>query len=72
MEELLRIIFQDILHKEEEIKQIATIDDLCETTWYTSKLIRVLAAVCGERQGYGMKEILTVANEVYQGVCSNA
>lgn len=71
MEELLRIIFRDILHKEEGIQQIKTIGDLYKVTWYKEKLLNVFGAMCGDQQGCNMIKILAVADEIYQEVRVN-
>lgn len=72
MNEILKMMFMDIMHKEENIKGINTIDDLCCTVWDKNRIANIFAAINDDGNiGYKSKEILEIANMAYQEVCKN-
>lgn len=71
MEEILKMLFGEILIKREEIKKIGTVEDLCKVTWNKDKLVSIFAANNGDRGGFDTDEIIAIANKAYQEVCAN-
>lgn len=71
MEEILKMLFGEILIKREEIKKIGTVEDLCKVIWNKDKLVSIFAAINGDRDGFDTDEIIDIANKAYQEVCAN-
>ena len=72
MEEILKLLLQEILSKDDRVEKIETVKELCDAAWDRERLIRIFAANNDDRDGFSTEEILEIANEAYQEVCANA
>ena len=70
MEEILKMLFEAILNKNNKVENIATVQDLCDVAWDGNKVARLFAAMNDDQEGFGTEEILSIANEAYQEVCA--
>ena len=68
MEEVLKMLFEAILNKNNNVENIATVQDLCDVAWDGNKVVRIFAAMNDDRDGFGTEEILSIANKAYQEV----
>lgn len=69
MKNVLKILFEQFLRKNENIKKIETIEDLCEAVWDSKNIARIFAAT-NDDGNFSTAEILSIADEVYQEVCA--
>ena len=72
MEEILKMLLQEILSKDDRVEKIETVNELCDAAWDRERLIRIFAANNDDHDGFSTEEILEIANEAYQEVCANA
>ena len=70
MEEILKMLFEAILNKNNKVENIATLQDLCDVAWDGNKIARLFAAMNDDQEGFGTEEILSIANKAYQEVCA--
>ncbi len=70
MNEILKMLFKEILFKFDGIEKIETVKDLCTATLCSDKIAYIFAANNDDRDGFGTEEILSIANEAYQEVCT--
>lgn len=69
MDKMLKILFKEIMHKEESIKAIKSMSELCTVVWSTEKLVEIFAAINDDENiVYHTADILAVADEAYQEV----
>ena len=68
MDEILKMLFEVILERSSELKEINTISDLCEAVWDKGKLVKIFAANNDDQDGFSTEEILKIANAAYQEV----
>lgn len=71
MEELMKILLADVMRKNDEVKKIETVRDLCKVTWDKEKLVAIFAANNGDKDGFNTDAIIDIANKTYQEVCEN-
>lgn len=71
MYEILKILFREIVRRQEDVKEVKTVPDLCRVSWNPSKVAEVFAAL-NDGAEMDTKEILAIANDAYQEVCANA
>ena len=64
------MLFKEILFKFDGIEKIETVKDLCTATLSSDKIAYIFAANNDDRDGFGTEEILSIANEAYQEVCT--
>lgn len=70
MEEILKMLFEAILNKNNKVENIATVQDLCDAAWDGNKVVRIFAANNDDQDGFSTEEILSIANKAYQEVCA--
>lgn len=70
MEEILKMLFEAILNKNNKVENIETVQDLCDAAWDGNKVVRIFAANNDDRDGFSTEEILSIANKAYQEVCA--
>ena len=70
MEEILEMLFEAILNKNNKVENIATVQDLCDVAWDSNKVVRIFAANNDDQDGFSTEEILSIANKAYQEVCA--
>ena len=66
MDVILRMLFRKMFFDTTRVEEIKTVDDLCKVSISTEEVARIFAAMNDDADGYGTKEILQIANEVYQ------
>ena len=69
MNDILKMLFKEILFKSSNIEKIETVEDLCTVTLNDSKIVRIFAA-SNDSGSISTAEILSIANEAYQEVCA--
>ncbi len=69
MNEILKMLFKEILFKSSNIEKIETVEDLCTVTLNDSKIVHIFAA-SNDSGSISTAEILSIANEAYQEVCA--
>lgn len=70
MEEILKMLFEAILNKNNKVENITTVQDLCNVAWDGNKVVRIFAANNDDQDGFSTEEILSIANKAYQEVCA--
>ena len=70
MNEILKMLFKEILLKSSNIEKIETVEDLCTVTLNDRKIVRIFAANNDAKYGFTTAQILSIANEAYQEVCA--
>ena len=70
MNEILKMLFKEILFKFDEIEKIETVKDLCTVTLGSDKIVRIFAVNNDAKDGFSTAQILSIANEAYQEVCA--
>lgn len=69
MDEILRILFMSLMHKEDKIDRIGDFDSLCEVVWEQDKLVKIFAAINDDEiNNYNTRELLFIADLAYQEV----
>lgn len=71
MKEILKMLFELILFVDENVNEINDMDDLCDAALNPRKIIEIFAVMNDDQDGFSTEEILEIANEAYQEVCSN-
>ena len=69
MNEILKMLFKEILFKFDGIEKIETVKDLCTATLCSDKIACIFAA-SNDSGSISTAEILNIANEAYQEVCA--
>ena len=72
MDEILKMLFQSILFKREEIAEIKDTDNLYDTTTSPKQIIKIFAIMNDTQSNFSTEMLLKIANEAYQEVCANA
>lgn len=72
MSEILKILFKEIMHKEESIEAIKSTSELCAVVWSEKKIVEIFSAINDDENiVYYTEDILTIANAAYQEVKAN-
>ena len=70
MNEILKMLFKEILFKFDGIEKIEIVKDLCTATFNSYKIAYIFAANNNAKDGFSTAQILSIANEAYQEVCA--
>ena len=70
MNEILKMLFVEVLSKDSNVEEIKTVRDLCDVAWSQKKIVRIFAAINDANTGFTTTQILNIANEAYQEVCA--
>lgn len=69
MDEILKMLFNELMHKEESIEAIKSMSELCTVVWSAEKIVEIFAAINDDENiVYNTADILAIADEAYQEV----